>query len=451
MSTTSRVLAFLNGRDCSLEVATHDGISLIRSGLLDSIALFELTLWIEAEIGRPLDPGTLDVVADWDTPADIARFIDARRAEREAQPDLDGPGITKPTALAVAEPHYEIVPYAPHHHDAVTRLHATLIGAPTPAVSARYLAWRYVEHPYTPLHRFYLAVAGDEVVGMRGVYDMCWETDRGPFVVPGLSDLIIAPSHRNRGLYTRIMDALTADLRQAGHTHVFSLSAAPVTSMGALAMGFRAVAPVDALLRKPNRRLRLWRKVRRAFGAFPKDAWIAPRVLGDGLVAESTVRAQAMADLIDRLGHDGRLRHRRDAAYLAWRYRNPRMDYRFMYRGADRLEGYLALSRHVGSPSSRIYIADWEAVTAAVAAKLLDAAIAQCGERDVLAWQLGLDAQRRRLLVERGFGVHGAAPGARGFERFVLVKALTGATTLGGQPVFDANAWDYRMLYSDAC
>jgi hypothetical protein len=46
-----------------------------------------------------------------------------------------------------------------------------------------------------------------------------------------------------------------------------------------------------------------------------------------------------MADLVRRLGHDGRLRHVRDERYLAWRYRNPLYEYRFLVRESDRLEG----------------------------------------------------------------------------------------------------------------
>ncbi len=53
--------------------------SLIRSGLLDSLALFKLALWIENEVREPLNFATLEIAAVWDTPEDIAKFIEARR------------------------------------------------------------------------------------------------------------------------------------------------------------------------------------------------------------------------------------------------------------------------------------------------------------------------------------------------------------------------------------
>ena len=53
--------------------------SLISSGAMDSLALFRLSVWIEAKIGRPVNLATLDLTTDWDTPARIVRFIEATR------------------------------------------------------------------------------------------------------------------------------------------------------------------------------------------------------------------------------------------------------------------------------------------------------------------------------------------------------------------------------------
>ena len=71
----------------------------------------------------------------------------------------------------------------------------------------------------------------------------------------------------------------------------------------------------------------------------------------------------AMAELVERLGHDGRIRYRRDREYLDWRFRNPTSEYRFLYWEESRLEGYLVLSRRVSDLGAwyRVYIADLEA------------------------------------------------------------------------------------------
>jgi acyl carrier protein len=55
---------------------------LISSGVLDSAALFNLLHWIEERIGAPVDPTAFDLVAEWDTVGDVARFVEARRAAR---------------------------------------------------------------------------------------------------------------------------------------------------------------------------------------------------------------------------------------------------------------------------------------------------------------------------------------------------------------------------------
>jgi acyl carrier protein len=53
--------------------------SLIRSGLIDSQGLLNMALFVEREIGRPMDLTAIDLVSEWDTIADIIRFIEARR------------------------------------------------------------------------------------------------------------------------------------------------------------------------------------------------------------------------------------------------------------------------------------------------------------------------------------------------------------------------------------
>jgi acyl carrier protein len=53
--------------------------SLIRSGLIDSQGLLNMALFVEREIGHPVDLTTIDLVSEWDTIADVIRFIEARR------------------------------------------------------------------------------------------------------------------------------------------------------------------------------------------------------------------------------------------------------------------------------------------------------------------------------------------------------------------------------------
>lgn len=54
---------------------------LLTSGRLDSAALFQLLLWIEGRIGRPIDVTAVDMPGQWDTVDMIVAFV-----EREKQP-----------------------------------------------------------------------------------------------------------------------------------------------------------------------------------------------------------------------------------------------------------------------------------------------------------------------------------------------------------------------------
>jgi acyl carrier protein len=53
--------------------------SLIRSGLLDSSALFELALWVEDRVAVDLDLTSFDIAEEWDTLAKLERFIERHR------------------------------------------------------------------------------------------------------------------------------------------------------------------------------------------------------------------------------------------------------------------------------------------------------------------------------------------------------------------------------------
>jgi acyl carrier protein len=60
----------------------HDDTRLITSGVLDSLALWNLVLWVEKQIGASLDPASVDLIAEWDTVASLLRFLERRRSMR---------------------------------------------------------------------------------------------------------------------------------------------------------------------------------------------------------------------------------------------------------------------------------------------------------------------------------------------------------------------------------
>ena len=51
---------------------------LFADGRLDSLALFNLVLWIEERTGQPVDPTAVDVAQEWASVRDILAFVAAR-------------------------------------------------------------------------------------------------------------------------------------------------------------------------------------------------------------------------------------------------------------------------------------------------------------------------------------------------------------------------------------
>jgi acyl carrier protein len=85
MSLQNRLIAFIRKLDIELDCELREDTSLIKSGLFDSLALFNLAIWIEKEIGAQVDPTTFDISKEWDTAADILNFVEKHRGSKEAK------------------------------------------------------------------------------------------------------------------------------------------------------------------------------------------------------------------------------------------------------------------------------------------------------------------------------------------------------------------------------
>jgi acyl carrier protein len=79
MSLRDELVTLIQGWDLELPGVLEDDTSLVRSGLFDSLALFNLALWIESKTGAPLDPSGFDLSREWDTISDIEAFVERRR------------------------------------------------------------------------------------------------------------------------------------------------------------------------------------------------------------------------------------------------------------------------------------------------------------------------------------------------------------------------------------
>jgi GNAT superfamily N-acetyltransferase len=378
---------------------------------------------------------------------------------------------------------YEIVRYLPEFDARIAELQR-LLGNGDAAHHAKCLKWKYVENPYFDQTLIYLALHDGQVVGTRGMLGTLWQADddASRFLLPYADNLVVAPEHRNRGVVSLIMKAAFDDLARRGHRFAISLSAGPVTYVSSLALGWRSAGsfgPVrrggrPAPVQSPSRARALARQVhvlrrlvfmlrrqhaRTVFQSLDR----AGRASRGYISVGDRPRIDAMVDLIARLPWDGRIRHVRDARYLTWRFRNPDAEYRFLFAGGERLDGYLVLQRSISDfwELDRVNIVDCEAADDRVRADLLAAALGWGGFGRVHAWLAGAGDSGRALLREHGFADDPDHLRVR--HQGLLVRRLgepaadpSRATDhrssadwrLGSRDLLNIEDWDMRMLYS---
>ncbi|MEP7305981.1 MAG: hypothetical protein ABJA98_10735 [Acidobacteriota bacterium] len=370
---------------------------------------------------------------------------------------------------------YEMSRYGPEHKSQVAELQKELWSSDT-RLNTAYLEWKYEQNPYLDIILIYLVWHRGELVAMRGFYGSLWEAGRPrrQFPIYCADDLVIATGHRNRGLFTRINKAAFEDLPADGDRFAVTLSGGPTTVLGSLTMGWKSIGVTQQVRRESSGAV-LARQARRVIGAVPvlrkySRCWPAPwerdqfaRLDARAARASSAAggvrlarepNVDAMADLVEALGTDGRIRHVRNATYFAWRFRNPMHEYRFLYAGESRLTGYLVLRRAVSDrfDQTSAYISDWEAGDPGVMEELLRTAIRWGGFSHMIAWAATLPDDARAILERAGFVNTGAS--ARGMP-CVLVRPVRGGRpegewTIAGRPLLDLASWELRMLYSMA-
>lgn len=363
---------------------------------------------------------------------------------------------------------YEIVRYRPEFREQVLKLQTNLRSSDR-ASNSEYLAWKYERNPYIKTPFIHLAVSAGDVIGMRGMWGAKWEIGcpAQTFLAPCAGDLVIAADHRNRGLVTKIMEAAADDLADSGCTYVFNFTAGLATQLGSLTTGWRRVGSLEALrLRRPKTRRQRYIGRLCSLPRTTKNL-VVSLLAGKGgagagrhVSIEDLPRPEAMAELVERIGSDGRLRQIRDQDYFSWRFQNPFSRYQFFFWEDIAVQGYLVLRTRVDDTMGSIV--DWEATNMKVRSELLQALI-QYGKFDrVAVWTATLPAEVKALLHDMGFrplkksDSIGHAHSVRAPRPTVLLKAIgremQGETdwVMAGRRLLDLKNWDLRMLYADS-
>jgi GNAT superfamily N-acetyltransferase len=382
--------------------------------------------------------------------------------------------------MTVLSGDYSIILYEPRWKDQVVKLQ-TLLWDPDPAVNAAYFDWKYQHHPGSANPLVYLAIQENQAVAMRGFGNTRWQAGHPAALFDFLraGDLVVAPGHRGRWLLQRIMAFAEKDLAARNHKRLLNLSASPSTYLGSLRQGWYSIGTFDTMRRNTwtgrattfarqnlARMPLLWRLAlpearatspRRAFAKLDRLIGQRPARIG-AVTASHELRAAAMANLIQRLDWDGRLREVRTAEFLEWRYKNPLGQNRNFYHGAPELEGYLVLhARRRASPlnTPQVNIVDWEAVDDRVREELLRAVITACRPRSLDLWAASCSPATRELLMACGFRSIDTSRGLSNYRPSVLIKNLPAGApgldgdALAGRCLRDPENWDLRMLYSD--
>jgi acyl carrier protein len=79
VSTRDDVIALIESWNLALPKNWDGDTSLVRSGIIDSLALYQLILWIEERVEKPVDPTKFDLASELDTVTSITNFVEKTR------------------------------------------------------------------------------------------------------------------------------------------------------------------------------------------------------------------------------------------------------------------------------------------------------------------------------------------------------------------------------------
>jgi len=81
MTLRQRLFDFLAGLPLVSDGPLDSDSELFAGGMLDSLALFNLAVWVEEEVHGELDLTAFDLQKEWRTPQAILQFIEARNGK----------------------------------------------------------------------------------------------------------------------------------------------------------------------------------------------------------------------------------------------------------------------------------------------------------------------------------------------------------------------------------
>ena len=231
----------------------------------------------------------------------------------------------------------EVVRAEKGHEPRIHRLLSEALGWQDDARHDALFRWKHEHNPFGASPAW-VAVAGDELVGLRTF--MSWEFQYGEANVRAVRavDTATLPEYQGRGIFTRLTLAAVEALRAEGIDFVFN-TPNDQSRPGYLKMGWKEVGRLTTVVRPTS--LRALPRILRA--RRPAERWSHPSAAG--VPAAEALSDRAVVDqLLSALGSSSRLRTRRSVEYLQWRYGWEELGYRAIAVSSDPTEG-LALFR----------------------------------------------------------------------------------------------------------
>lgn len=381
---------------------------------------------------------------------------------------------------------YEIVKYRPEFKHKVLELQKHLWG-PNKHINASYLEWKYYSNPYADKPLIHVAFCGEQVVGMRGFWAASWEFGLIPrnFLCLLGVDAVVDPNHRRRGILKNMTKVTLEELDNTGFEYIISLSANRSSAANLMKLGWQSAGFLDTAQWRNDRGkkksgsvriisekpvlLTVYRNLRKAtkfltrsqqgdssFCAFDKNSIRWNRKFESNISIEKSPRPKAMAELVHRIGNDGRMRQVRDSQFFQWRFLNPRSAYRFIFWENSSLEGYLILRASVGGKGG-ITIVDLEATSHELKGSLIETALKLCNFNSITIWSATVEDEERSLLHKNGFRFSAGSENMSGdyYRPSVLIRPIFKGNSQNNWSVFDRQLlelanWDLRAIYSDA-
>lgn len=428
---------------------------LITAGVLDSMGVINLLMWIEERTGRPVDTAAVDLVAELDTIESIVRFVE------RGHPGVTTRPAKRPDGLVLES-------YEPRHRKAIGELMRRL-WSPDPALNESFFEWRYGEGQSGGEPLIYLYTHEGQPVAMRALHATLWEAGAHdpPVPVYVADDLAVAREFEGHGLFGAFTEAIRADLAARGHAYFLSPSALRVTRKLSLRAGAIPVDPfhplgvrsaraqwLDGLRDVAGKLPLLWRHAAKTMD-FERAGHFFQRLdaaASGEILVERTARAEDMAALVASLPRDGRIRQRRDRRYFEWRYRNPLHEYRFAYacRGGQ-LCGYLIVERSLSSFANprRAHIVEWEADSPQVRESLLRGVLQAGRPAELVIWEESAEASAAAVLRDHGFRAIDKLQSSHGIPGMlvwpVALPADPELLRIGGRSLLEQANWDIRI------